>query len=292
MCAQPNRECYSGRRFEGQPEQSLCVYRGSGAELGGIVAACPRQSHDGIDHPRRFVSLSSMRDGRQIRRIRFDQQSIARDQPQQTIVRPFLERDDATERDVPTRIECKRREIRTPRIAVQNADDTRRSCFADDPARIGFSVTRVHHQRFADFPGQRDLRREGGALRFARRVVVVIVETAFADRDGRTLEQSPQQWDVSRLQEIRGIVGMDAGGWENESRIVGRDLARDFGSRQRFSNTDDGSRARDAGAGDYVVAVTAERRVREVGVAVDEDGRLPVLRGHLRSIQRSTGAAT
>jgi hypothetical protein len=29
-----------------------------------------------------------------------------------------------------------------------------------------------------------------------------------------------------------------------------------------------------------------------VGVAVDEDGRAPVLRGHLRSIQRSTGAAT
>jgi hypothetical protein len=29
-----------------------------------------------------------------------------------------------------------------------------------------------------------------------------------------------------------------------------------------------------------------------VGVAVDEDGRMPVARGHLRSIQRSTGAAT
>jgi hypothetical protein len=29
-----------------------------------------------------------------------------------------------------------------------------------------------------------------------------------------------------------------------------------------------------------------------VGVAVDEDWRTPVLRGHLRSIQSSTGAAT
>jgi hypothetical protein len=29
-----------------------------------------------------------------------------------------------------------------------------------------------------------------------------------------------------------------------------------------------------------------------VGVAVDEEGRVPVLRGHLRSIQRRTGAAT
>ena len=233
-----------------------------------------------------------MWDGRQIGRIRFDQQSIARDQSQQFVVRPFLEGDDAAERDVPTGIERERREIRTPRIAVKNANDCRRSCFADDRARIGFSVTRVHHYRFADFLRQRDLRREGGALRFARRIVVVIVETAFADGDGRTFEQRPQLRDVSRVHEIRGIVRMDAGGWENESRIVHRDLARDFGSRQRFPNADDGSRARIAGAGDYVVAVTAERRVREVGVAVDEDGRLPVLRGHLRSIQRSTGAAT
>ena len=35
-----------------------------------------------------------------------------------------------------------------------------------------------------------------------------------------------------------------------------------------------------------------ERRVREVGVAVDED-RLPsILRGHFRSIHRRIGAAT
>jgi len=85
---------------------------------------------------------------------------------------------------------------------------------------------------------------------------------------------------------------MNARGRENELRIVGSDFARDFGCRERLSNADDGSRARFAGAGDYLVAVTGERRVREVGVAVDEDGRMPVARGHLRSIQRSTGAAT
>lgn len=79
---------------------------------------------------------------------------------------------------------------------------------------------------------------------------------------------------------------------ENEAGIVGSDLARDFRRRQRLPNADDGSRARFPGAGDYLVAVTGERRVREVGVAVDEDGRMPVARGHLRSIHRSTGAAT
>ncbi len=79
---------------------------------------------------------------------------------------------------------------------------------------------------------------------------------------------------------------------ENKPRMFGCDLAGDLSRRQRLSNADDTSRARLAGAGDYLVAVTGERRVREVGVAVDEDGRMPVARGHLRSIQRSTGAAT
>ena len=68
---------------------------------------------------------------------------------------------------------------------------------------------------------------------------------------------------------------MNAGGRENESGIFRSNLARGLCCRERFTNADDGNRARIAGAGDYVVAVTAERRVREVGVAVDEDGRVP-----------------
>jgi hypothetical protein len=48
----------------------------------------------------------------------------------------------------------------------------------------------------------------------------------------------------------------------------------------------------DAGPLDYLVAVAGERRVGEVRVAVDEVWNAVVLRGHLRSIQRSTGLAT
>lgn len=43
---------------------------------------------------------------------------------------------------------------------------------------------------------------------------------------------------------------------------------------------------------DYLVAVAGERWVGEVRVAVDEVWNAVVLRGHLRSIQRSTGLAT
>lgn len=48
----------------------------------------------------------------------------------------------------------------------------------------------------------------------------------------------------------------------------------------------------DSGPLDYLVAVAGERRVGEVRVAVDEVWNAVVLRGHLRSIQRSTGLAT
>ena len=64
---------------------------------------------------------------------------------------------------------------------------------------------------------------------------------------------------------------MDSGSRKNESGIFRGTLHGDGRGRQRLTYTDDGDRARLAGAGDYLVAVAGERRVREVGVAVDED---------------------
>ena len=119
----------------------------------------------------------------------------------------------------------------------------------------------------------------------------MVVEPAFPDGDG-VLHQLTQSRQVPLGDKTRGVVRMDTRGRENESGIRGGDVARDLRGRERFTNANDGSGARVAGARDYVVAVTVERRVREVGVAVDEEGRVPVLRGHLRSIQRRTGAAT
>ena len=85
---------------------------------------------------------------------------------------------------------------------------------------------------------------------------------------------------------------MDTGSGEHETGMVVGELRRNFRCGQRLTDADDRLRARGAGARDYGVAVAGERRVREVGVAVDEDVRAPVFRGHLRSIQSSIGAAT
>ena len=175
---------------------------------------------------------------------------------------------------------------------MQHSDDSNAACLRDRGSRIVFRVPRMDDYGTLRFLSQRDLRRESGTLRSAGRVVVVVVETAFTDRDSALLNEGAELWDVALGVERRGVVGMDASSRENEARILRGVLSRHRGGIDGLADADDGCRARIAGAGDYRVAVAGERCVREVGVAVDEACRAPVLRGHLRSIQRRTGAAT
>jgi hypothetical protein len=87
-------------------------------------------------------------------------------------------------------------------------------------------------------------------------------------------------------------VRVHTGRCENEPWIGAGAISGDRCRRQRLANADYRDRARITGATDYLFAVAGERGVCEVRVAVDEAGRTPVLRGHLCSIQRRTGAAT
>ncbi len=128
----------------------------------------------------------------------------------------------------------------------------------------------MDHDWSAHFRGERDLGGERGALRVAGRVVVVIVEAALAHRD-RGRKQLAQPGDIARLIETGSIVRMDSRGGEHETGITRREFSRTRGGLEGLSDADDRRRARIAGAGDYRVAVAVERRVREVGVAVDED---------------------
>ncbi len=120
----------------------------------------------------------------------------------------------------------------------------------------------------------------------------MVVETALTHRDRPALKKAAQLWYVAVGVERRGVVRMNARGREDEACVFRGALSCDHGGIDGLADADDRGRARIAGAGDYRVAVAGERCVREVGVAVDEACRAPVLRGHLRSIQRRTGAAT
>jgi hypothetical protein len=177
-------------------------------------------------------------------------------------------------------------------VTVQDADHATVSCVANDRSGIVFGIAGVNDNRLPDFFGQRDLSRKCGPLRFSRRVVVVIVEATLADGHSGAAEQAAQFRDIARSVERRRVVRMDSGSSEHESGIVRRDLGGNSRRREGLPDADDRKRARIARARDYRVAVAGEGRFREVGVAVDEDWRAAVLRGHLRSIQRSTGAAT
>ena len=120
----------------------------------------------------------------------------------------------------------------------------------------------------------------------------MVVEAALSNGDRTRPQQLTKSWDVTALVKAGRVVRMDSGRCKDKTGILAREVGRERRYVERLSNADDGRRARLAGAGDYRVAVAGEGRVREVGVAVDEDLRAPNWRGHLRSIQRSTGAAT
>ncbi len=157
------------------------------------------------------------------------------------------------------------------RVAVQDSEDARNPGIADDRPGVVFRISRVDDDRLAHFGGERNLSRERGALGCARRIVVMIIESALADRHSRTTKQLAQFRDIARRVECGRVVGMDSGSSKHEPRVVRRILRGDRRRGERFPDADDRQRARIAGARDYRVAVAGERRVREVGVAVDED---------------------
>jgi hypothetical protein len=286
------RECYSLSRWKGQTEEALGVGRSRLAELLRILAANCGDLSERVRDPRGLVSLAAIRHRREVRRIRFDQKSIARHHPNQIVVRPFLERHDAAEGDVPAGGDGEFGQRLRPRITVKDSDYSSATCLRDCGSRIVFRVPSMDNYRTLCLLSQRDLRRESRTLCGAGRVVVVVIEAALTDRDSALLNKAAELGDVALGVERRGVVGMDASSREDEARILRGVLSRHRGCIDGLADADDSCRARIAGAGDYRVAVAGERCVREVGVAVDEACRAPVLRGHLRSIQRRTGAAT
>jgi hypothetical protein len=177
-------------------------------------------------------------------------------------------------------------------VAVQDSEYASPSGVRNGPSGVVLGIAGVNDHRSPLFSRKRELCRDCGELRFARRIVVVIVEAALTDRDSTVPQVATQRRDVARSLERGRIVRVHSRRAEHKAVVDGGESGGDSRGLERLTDTDDRERARRAGARDYGVAVAGERRVREVGVAVDEDVRAPVLRGHLRSIQRRIGAAT
>jgi hypothetical protein len=99
------RECYTLCGREGQTKETLCVRRRDPSQLERMHAASRRDFGERMRDPRWFVAFSPEGNRCEIRRIRLYDQAILRNQTNQVVVRPFLESDDAAERNVPSRIQ-------------------------------------------------------------------------------------------------------------------------------------------------------------------------------------------
>jgi hypothetical protein len=105
---------------------------------------------------------------------------------------------------------------------MQYASDSGRPCVTNDCTRIVLGVPSVHDDWSPGLGGKLNLRGERVSLGLARRVVVMVVETAFTDRDSPSLEQLAQLRNVPGRIEGRGVVRMDAGRREDETRVLRR----------------------------------------------------------------------
>jgi len=105
---------------------------------------------------------------------------------------------------------------------MQYASDSGRAGVTNDCTRIVLGVPSMHDDWSPGLGGKLNLRGERVSLGLAGRVVVMVIETAFAYRDSPSLEQLAQLWNVAGCLEGRGVVRMDAGCRENEARILSR----------------------------------------------------------------------
>jgi hypothetical protein len=169
--------------------------------------------------PCRFVSLSAVRYRREVGRIRLDEQAIRENQSQQIVIPPLLERHNTAERNVPPGFECELCQRMTAGVAVKNTEHAGIFGVANNGAGIVLGVAGVNNDGSLHFSRQGDLGRECIALGGSRRIVVMVIEAAFANRDGAVPEELPQLGDVRLRIERGGIVGVDAGRRENVARI-------------------------------------------------------------------------
>ncbi len=236
--------------------------------------------------------------GGQIRRVRLGKNAIPGHESEQIVIVPLLECDDAAEGDVPAGGNRGLGESARSGEAVKDPDHADGACFRHHRTSVVFRIAGVNDHGTSELAGERHLLGKCAPLLEARGVVIVVVETALSDRYCSSSHKIRQPGNVAGRVEARSIVrvyargvGDVAGIARGKSSCVTRG-GEDIPLAAARADADDRPGTGEARPLDYRVAVAGERRVGEVRVAVDEVWNAVVLRGHLRSIQRSTGLAT
>ena len=94
-------------------------------------------------------------------------------------------------------------------IAVKNASDSLLRRLGDHRACVVFGIPRVDNDGFSRFVREGELLRERAPLLESRRIIVMVVEPAFADCNCAFIQERSEQRYVAQWIEPDGIVRMN-----------------------------------------------------------------------------------
>ena len=155
---------------------------------------------------------------------------------------------------------------------MQNAANTRRSRLDDHGSGVVLGFARVNDHGSIELQRERQLRGERPALMLARRVIVVRVESALADRDRASLYEFSYRIRISERIERGCIMRVNARGREDDVWPSGSEVGSTSGRGDRLANANNRTCARTERAVDDDLTIRIERRVSKVSVAIDECG--------------------
>ncbi len=170
-----------------------------------------------VRHIGRLVALAAERLGRKIRCVGLDDHAIMRNRLGDLAqFFRFREGQDAGEGDVAAELDADARQIRTRRKAMQKEREGALPCLlGQDRRHVVVGRTAVNDERQTGFARRRDMPAQTLDLRFARRVVVEVIETRLADRHHLRVRREPDEIVNGDIELFIRIVRMRADGTED-----------------------------------------------------------------------------
>ena len=256
----------------GEASQSRAKFRVvTSAACSGGPAAQFRQAADGLHDERRLVPFPTVRNGREIGRVRLDQQAILWGERRRfsNIVR-FWECQNAAEAEMKAQFQ---RLFRLARAASEAVHDAAvwQAVLSDHGEGIVPGFACVNDDGPFRLSGQNQLRREHGALHVARRKVVMVIETDLAYCQHLGMAREFGQAVQGLRSDLSGVVGMHADRCEDESVLLGEpDAGLEIRRAAAGSNRHNALDAGGAGALDGGIAVGGELLIIQVTVRIDQ----------------------
>src|SRR5215469_7091929 len=260
-----------------QPEHSRCVRDHLCAERRRIDAAKIRDHLQRAHDVGRLVALAAIRLGCKVRRVRLDHHAIVgNDRGGLANRRGVPERDDSRERNAESKCQEFACRIGVAGEAMNHAAPPRNSGFSYNLDHPALRVAAMNHDRQVEFAGELKMRTQRGFLSLARRMHVVEVKPALADRDDLLRRRQLAQLCDARGRAVLRVVRMHADCGEHVLVMLGdfdrQSIVLDWADR---ANRDD---LRDAGVSrprNYALDLVAQLRVSEVAVRVDDRRHSP-----------------